>query len=116
MCGECNWPMNKWHKSSEKLPQQGTKILCCDKGDIFVAQRYGKYWFSIPYYDSKFSRWHKPEMWQEIEFPEGFSGKTYVLVSGEKLNIDELQKKEPKFYKEFVRIQLEFFRTSKNAK
>lgn len=100
----------KWHKPSDKKPEQGKKILCMDKGDFYVAQRFGDYWFSIPFYDSKFSRYHEPELWSDIDFPEPYKGYVKVMVDDEMLNIDQIEKKHPDIYKELVQGQINLFK------
>lgn len=99
---------NKWF-TSNILPEQGKKILCMDRGDFYVAQRFGQYWFSIPFYDSTFSRYNEPELWCEIDFPENYKGYIKILIDDENLTIDEAEKKHPDIYEIFVKGQLELF-------
>jgi hypothetical protein len=100
----------KWYKPDKKKPEQGKKILCMDKGDFYVAQRFGNYWFSIPFHDSIYSRYFPPEMWAEISFPEPYTGYLRVMVYGEMMFIDELEKKDPEVYKNTVEFMLKAFK------
>jgi len=94
----------KWNKTCEKLPEQGKKILCFDNGDVWIAQRFDKYWLEIPFTDSKYAKQKIPDMWSEINFPDPYKG--YLLFKnkecGELLNVDEFKKKHPYQYKEFI--------------
>ena len=92
--------MSNWKFCGIENPPQGLKVLCMHKGDLYVAQRFGKYWFSIPFYSCEFSRYFEPDMWQYIDFPESLTGLMKVKVEGEEalFTIDELQKKYPTEY------------------
>lgn len=99
--------MNEWNKPSEKKPPQGKKVLCMRKGDFYVAQRFKDYWFSIPFADSKYAFFKEPELWQDINFPDGYTGFMKILVSPDdyilrfeenpykEINVDELEKHDP---------------------
>jgi hypothetical protein len=105
----------KWHEANE-LPEQGKKILCMDQGDFYVAQRFGPYWFSIPFYDSKHSRYNPPEKWAKIDFPKPYKGCVEVFVEGKMYSIDEIEKFHPDIHKILVKGQLELFERMKNAR
>jgi hypothetical protein len=94
----------KWIKSKLRKPEQGKKILCFHKGDIDIRQRFSDYWLPIPYTDSKFATFEEPEMWQEIDFPDGFQGYLQICVEDTLYNSDNLQKKYPTLYSELVKI------------
>lgn len=86
-----------WHLSSEELPTQGTKILCFDKGDVWVAQRFQECWFPIPFCDSKLASYKAPQRWAYIEFPEGYYGKLRVqcLPNKRLMDMDEMEQCNP---------------------
>ena len=96
--------MNYWHSPKDKLPEQGKKILCMDGGDFYVAQRFSIYWLQIPFTDSALAYTTPPEMWQEIEFPCGLRGKTYLSVDGAEYDVDELEQNFPDVYAEFIEM------------
>jgi len=101
--------MNEWFKPKEKKPEQGKKILCMHQGDLYVAQRFGDYWFSVPFYDSQFSRYFEPDLWQDIDFPEGLKGKMKVCVNGGFYDIDSLEKFHPDVYDQLKEGQKNLF-------
>lgn len=100
-----------WNKPCEKKPEQGKKILCMHKGDFYVAQRFGKYWFSIPFYDSEYSRYFEPDLWCEIDFPEGYHGKIRINVDDETMDMETLERKHPGLHQEVIDIQLKIFKS-----
>lgn len=108
----------KWHKVSDKLPEQGKKVLCMDRGDFFVLQRFKEFWFSIPFNDSKWSRLHPPEMWQEIEFPGELTGKIFMYDQEEEelLDMDNLEKKNPEKFHKLVDDMVDHFKNCSKKK
>lgn len=94
--------MNSWKNPKVFIPDQGKKVLCMNKGDFYVAQRMGEYWLSIPFCDSKYAYSSPPDLWCEIDFPEGFTGKLHFGVDGEMLDLDEFEKRYPDQYMEFL--------------
>jgi hypothetical protein len=99
----------KWHKPSQKKPKQGKKVLCMHKGDFYVAQRFKDCWFSIPFYDSKYSRYFEPELWMEIDFPKPFSGFMWANVNGKMYDMDSLEEEHPDVFKTIMEaIKLSF--------
>ncbi len=102
--------MKKWHKPKENKPPQGLKVLCMHKGDLYVAQRLGEYYFSIPFADSKFSRYFAPDLWQEIDFPGNLKGKLLIVVEDELMDMDTLEKKHNRIFTEMINGLLEAFK------
>lgn len=80
----------KWISPKNKLPPQGTKILCWNHGDCWIAQRFKQYWFPIPFCDSMLASYDAPELWRHIEFPDGFTGKMLVGYQDKLLTVDEI--------------------------
>ncbi len=101
----------EWHKPQDKKPEQGKKVLCVYRGDIYVAQRFGKYWFSIPFHDSKYSLYKEPDLWQEIDFPEDMNGKILFLGDDELMDADSFEKKYPREFKKIVKFIKESFKS-----
>lgn len=97
--------MRKWKKPQDEKPAQGLKILCFNKGDIYIAQRFKNYWFSIPFHDSKYRFYKEPELWQEIDFPNGLKGKIHMRVDNVFYNMDQLEVEYPELFDEFVEQQ-----------
>lgn len=104
----------KWIKSSDQKPEQGKKVLCFNKGDVDVRQRFKEYWFPIPYVDAKLANINEPEMWQEIDFPEGFYGYLQVFIDDNLLKMDQLEKKHPTVFDDMVKALLDNFYKSRN--
>ena len=64
-----------WKCCIKEPSETGKKVLCFLKGDIYVATRIKDYYIPIPFTDHFFSpELSKPELWHEIDFPEGFTG------------------------------------------
>jgi len=99
-----NGKKKKWFNPKEKLPEQRKKVLCIENGDIFVLQRFKNFWFSLPFSDSQYSRFHPPKLWSEIDFPEPLKGKMYVLFNKKLIDMDEYEKEDPKGFDELVRV------------
>lgn len=104
--------LNGWKYPAEEKPPQGKKILCLHKGDVYVAQRMGDYYFSIPFYDSQFSRYFKPDMWKDIDLPHGLTGRNFIKVEEMLMNFDELESLHPEIFKVLMEGQKEIFDTS----
>ena len=98
-----------WIKSSIRKPEQGKKVLCFDKGDVDVRQRFKNCWAPIPYTDAKSANCDEQEFWQEIDFPNGYEGYMKVVCYNNLLKIDELEKKYPETYEEVVEKFLKMF-------
>ncbi len=118
--------MKEWHKPKDKIPPQGKKILCMHKGDLYVAQRFSNYWFSIPFCDSKYAFYEEPELWQEIDFPNGLTGEMAVYASrddpsnnnhsflekSKAINMDEFEKQDPVAFQMLIVDLLKLFKGS----
>jgi hypothetical protein len=96
--------MTKWKLSCEELPTQGTKVLCLNAGDVWIAQRFQECWFPIPFLDSNYATYEAPAKWSYIDLPECYSGKMKVRISpkGVLMDMDEFEKNHPK---EFIKIK-----------
>ena len=97
--------MNEWHSPKDKLPPQAKKVLCVNRGDFYVAQRFGEYFLPIPFCDSVHAKdnYEMPDRWQDIDFPFPFTGFMHFAVEdGELLTMDQLEEKYPENYKEIV--------------
>lgn len=103
--------MKEWIKTSLREPPQGKKVLCFHKGDVSVRQRFAKYWFPIPYIDSRLADIDPPQLWQEIDFPEGYEGYIKIFHDKEFYTIDEWEKIDAEVYKGFVKAMLKTFYT-----
>lgn len=107
-------PKKEWIKPSDKLPPQGKKILTMwDNGDYGVRQRFGKYWFPIPYLDSRFADYEEPMYWQDIDFLGENTGYVKIMLGDQLLNIDELESSNKGWYDDFVEMQLNFFKDTR---
>lgn len=94
----------KWINPDSYLPPQGKKILYFSKGDVYVVQRFGKYWLPIPFTDSKFSFHESPELWAEFNFPKDFTGKLRMQIEGKIWNMDQVEEYYPEKYKDFIEM------------
>jgi hypothetical protein len=96
--------MTNWKKPSDEMPPQGKKIIWFHNGDMQVVQLWGDVWCPIPFIDSEYARTHEPELWADIEAPEGYTGKVFVGVKGTNkiLEVDELEMFYPEDHKNFV--------------
>lgn len=93
----------KWIKPADELPPQGKKILYFSRGDIYVVQRFGKYWFPIPFSDSKFIFNTAPELWADIIPPGNCTGKMKFILGDEVFDLDELEMAHNEHYKIIVK-------------
>lgn len=104
-----------WIKPETQLPPQGKKILYFSKGDIYVVQRYGKYWVPIPFSDSKYRFTEAPELWADIEPPSGYFGKLFVYIDGQKMDVDDFETYHPSKHQELVRDIFKSFINEKDG-
>jgi len=100
-------PPQVWYKTREKLPPQGLKVLYFDRGDMWVAYRFGQYWVPIPFCDSKFANTDPPDMWAYISLPTGYTGRMSAQMDGERISIDDMQIKYPTEYEDMVKSILD---------
>lgn len=100
--------MNKktWFDCVEQPSETGKKVLCQKNGDFYVAMRYGKHYVPMPFADHYFSSdLCFPETWQEIDFPEPYTGHCRISPTGylsEVITMSECEVTHPKIYKEFT--------------
>lgn len=92
----------EWIDVREALPPQGMKVLYWYNGDCWVAWRFGHYWFPLVFADSKHATYAPPQKWSPISFPPPYTGKMFVIIEDEKLDIDELQEKNIDFYEKLI--------------
>lgn len=102
--------MNDWQSPIVERPPQGMKVLCFEKGDVYVAQRFKDYWFPIPFLDSKFALKNPPQLWKYIDLPHPYTGKMLVVVDEVTLDIDELEAQEPDLFNNMLFYMLETFK------
>jgi len=93
----------KWKSCKENPPDIGQKVLAFHKGDIYVVVRYEDHYLPMPFFD----HYHAlnlcfPEMWMELDFPEGFNGKMRVAIDGEILDMPQYKCRHPEKYKELA--------------
>jgi len=102
-----------WIKPQDALPPQGKKVLWFKKGDCAVVYRFGIYWFPVPYLDSKHVNMDTPDFWADIELPKPYHGKLEVMIDGQMLSIDELEKAHNDIWREIVRRMLKDIKKAK---
>lgn len=104
--------MTIWIDPNKELPPQGKNILWFDRGDMQLVQRLGKYWFPIPFTQHEFAQINEPELWANIDAPEGFTGKLHVYVKEENrpIDIDELEMMHPDIYNDFINAYFDIWK------
>jgi hypothetical protein len=96
----------KWISPKDELPPQGKKILYLKNGDVYVVQRFKELWLPVPFYDSEFTFHEEPELWADIELPNGLTGKMkFQLHSGKMMEVDDYEMFYPDDYEELVEEQ-----------
>lgn len=108
--------MGNWVESKLRKPPQGKKVICFNKGDVTIRQRFKDYWFPIPFIDSKFADIEQPELWQEIDFPDGFTGSIRISFNGSLLNMDEIEKENPDIFNQIIEMQINLFNETRQSK
>lgn len=98
--------MGSWISPKDRLPPQGKKVLLFYNGDCWVGQRFQNYWVPLPFTDSKFSRIDAPDLWKDIEMPEGYSGKIRAEINGVKMDIDTLEASHPDAMEHLVKMTI----------
>ncbi len=104
-----------WIQTRLRLPPQGKKVLWFNDGDCWVAQRFGKYWFPIPFCDSTLARIDAPVMWQDISLPDRFHGYMQLYIENKFYTIDEVEKEHNDVYRHFVNQILVYYRRKKKS-
>ena len=99
----------EWIKFSKyNLPAQGLKIVCFNKGDLWIARRLNyknkDYWVEIPYGGkSGFILTDVPLYWMPLDYPDGFTGYIKLKIGNqEPMTLDELQAIDEASHQEFV--------------
>lgn len=98
-----------WNKLEDRLPDQGKKVLCMHKGDYYVAQRFGVYWFQIPFVDSALSFIKAPDYWCEIDFIGNDKGYFKIIVDGIHYTVDEFENDYFGEYQDFIYMMLKHY-------
>lgn len=100
-----------WRDCVKDPSPLGKKVLCCNRGDFYVAQRFEEYYIPIPFSDSCFAKdLCKPETWTEIDFPEPFTGYIRMQIQGygdELFTMDQVKIIDEKMYMEFVKLLID---------
>lgn len=103
--------MSIWFHCVTQPPELGKKVLCMNKGDVYVAMRFEDLYIPWPFATSKLSvGLTNPEMWCEIPFPEGYTGYLRVSLTGrpeDALTLEELKLVDEKTYFECIKPIIE---------
>jgi hypothetical protein len=97
--------MSKWKCCKKEPSETGKKVLCQQKGDLYVAMRLYEYYIPMPFADHYFSsNLCYPETWCEIDFPERLTGLMRVLEPGKTdlITLAEFEKANPEEFKKFA--------------
>lgn len=109
--------MKTWNSCTEKPSVTGKKVLCLKSGDFYTAVRFGRYYFPFPFVDHYFSsELCFPDAWQEIDFPEGYTGEFKIAVNGDIENAITLAEAEvdyPEIYRDLFQMLLSSLGTLK---
>lgn len=100
----------EWIKLSQyNLPPQGLKILCFNKGDVWVARRLNykqrNYWIEFSYGGVGAIITDEPSYWMKLELLEGCTGYMKAGLNGDQdslVTFDEWQVLDSKSHEEFV--------------
>ena len=96
--------MSEWRCCIKDPPEEAYKILCMKHGDFYVAQRFSDRYFPIPFIPHEnVEDLSKPELWKEIDFPWGLTGKMKFIINGEAIGIEELKKNNLEIYTDLCR-------------
>lgn len=112
--------MKMWFDCVTQPPELGKKVLCMNKGDVYVAMRFeDKYllWPFSEHYLAKYLLY--PEMWCEIDFPKGYSEYLKVSLTGnieDALTMEELKLVDEKTYFAFIEPLVKCIGTLKRKK
>lgn len=108
--------MTKWRCCKNDPPETGKKVLCHQKGDIYVAYRLLDRYIPTPFVDHYFSpNLSYPETWSEIDFPEGLFGRLMMGISGEDelLSLAEFEVKYPEEFRGIAKMLIDSMGTLK---
>jgi hypothetical protein len=95
--------MTIWRCCKKDPPPMAWKVLCMNRGDFFVAQRFEDFYFPIPFIDSKYAKNNLfPELWCEIDFMEPYTEYMKFIIDGKKMLADEFKIKDPDEYKDLL--------------
>ena len=101
--------VKQWYKPTDMKPPQGLEVLCMYKRDFYVAMRFKDYYLPSMFFGSIIFKYiGEPELWQEIDYPEGLTGQMCIAqIEGEQANdnlmsLDEFEKYNPEEYEIFV--------------
>lgn len=99
--------MSKWKCCIKEPSETGKKVLCCHKGDLYVAMRIKDYYVPMPFADH-YSSTHlsHPETWCEIDFPQGLTGHVRVEEVGghEVITLSEAENRKWKVFEDFANM------------
>jgi hypothetical protein len=92
----------KWRDCKKDPSPEGLKVLCCHHGDFYVAIRLKDRYLPFPFNSHKWApRLSLPEKWQQISFPDDYTGMFFVIEDGKKLTIEGFKKNNPRAYEDF---------------
>ena len=98
--------MSEWKDCIDEPSEVGKKVLCNRNGDIYVAVRFGDYYFPFPFISHYFAPdLVNPDTWSEISFPNGLTGYFRIApdgLSGKIIKWSEAMISHPKEYEEFT--------------
>lgn len=99
-----------WRCCITDPPELGKKVLCWHKGDCFVGMRFDDYYVPMPFVDHPLAKGLvKPEKWQAINFPPGYTGHIKIAPHGDLLNVltmDQLKLQLPDIYRKHADIMI----------
>ena len=99
---------SKWFDCVKQPSETGKKVLCCRRGDFYVAVRIKNCYIPMPFADHYFSPdLCFPELWSEIDFPEPYTGIYRVAPKGDinsSIALSECEIDYPEIFKEFCEI------------
>lgn len=108
---------NPWHDCVKDPSETGKKVLCEQNGDLYVAQRFEKYYIPLPFADHYFSKdLCFPTQWQEINFPNGLTGILRIYHQNEQrlMSFSEWEQKYPKEFKKYIKNIIDSIGTIKS--
>jgi hypothetical protein len=95
-----------WFDCVTQPPELGKKVLCMNRGDIYVAMRFEDKYLLWPFSEHYLAKdLLYPEIWCEIDFPPGYTGHLKVSLTGDiedALTLEELKLVDEKSYFDFI--------------